>query len=88
MENKKTTELLDFIDDFDRNEANKDEPDWDKYQEAYSELLTRTPFNKILGEGEYDEYTLEEKIDENIGNIKLLKRHKHDEKNGDVLIRI
>jgi len=85
MENKKTSELLDLL--WTIEQSDKDE-DWDNYTEAYDELLKRTPYNKILGEGPANELTLEESIIGNIADIKLLKRHKHDVKNGDVLIRI
>ena len=59
------------------------------YNEALEELKNREPFYEILNE-EYDESlpALKEQIDELVGEIKKLKRHKHDEKSGDVLIRI
>jgi hypothetical protein len=87
MENKKTSELLDLLWELDN--APDEKQDWDKYAEAYNELLKRTPYNKILGESEYaSEPTLEESVAEHHGDIKQLKRHKHDPLNGDVLIRI
>lgn len=87
MENKKTSELLDLL--WEIENAPDDTSDWDKHAEAYDELLKRTPYNKILGTSPFqNEFTLEESVAENINDIKLLKRHKHDEKSGDVLIRI
>lgn len=87
MENKKTTELLDLLWQLENEPEEKQ--DWDKYSEAYEELLKRTPYNKILGESEYaNESTQQEQIEQLIGDVKLLKRHKHDDKTGDVLVRI
>lgn len=86
MENKKTSELLDLI--WELENAPEGKEDWDKHTEAYDELLKRTPYNKILGEDEYGDKTLEEEVRDNIKDIKLLKRHKHDDKTGDVCVRI
>jgi len=85
MENKKTTELLDLIPKLIDKNGNLLEG----YNEALEELKNREPFYEILNE-EYDESlpALKEQIDELVGEIKKLKRHKHDEKSGDVLIRI
>jgi hypothetical protein len=88
MENKTTTELLDIL----WNIEKKDEPsdaDWDKHSEARAELEKRPPFNELIGEREEsNEYSHEERLADIDEDIKLLKRHKHDEKSGDVLVRI
>ena len=85
MENKKTTELLDLLKTLIDKEGNLE----DGYQEALDELKSREPFWQIFNE-DYDESlpTLKGQVDELIEEIKKIKRHKHDEKTGDVLIRI
>lgn len=84
MENKKTTELLDLL----QKLVDKDGNLLDGYDEAYEELKSREPFSNIL-ESKYETgESLEEKIAYLEDEVKKLKRHKHDEKNGDVLIRI
>jgi len=91
MENKKTSELLDLIWELDNTPEDKQKDGhWEKYEEANAELRKREPFKRLLGESEYsNEYlTHEEQLAEFKDDIKLLKRHKHDEKNGDVLVRI
>ena len=85
MENKKTTELLDEL----ANLTDDDYEDNGKYQQIISVLKTREPFTALLNDM-YEEslpavWEAVEKLKE---DIKLLKRHKHDEKNGDVLVRI
>lgn len=82
LENKKTSELLDLLQTLVDEQGNLQEG----YEEVREELLSREPFyslNKPRG----DE-TISEELDEIDEDIKKLKRHKHDEKNGDVLIRI
>lgn len=87
MENKTTTELLDLAWKLENLPENKQ--DWDKYEEVIAELRKRYPFSEILGEkDDPNDYTLEEKVEELEDDVKLLKRHKHDEKTGDVLTRI
>ena len=85
MENKTTTELLDLLTSLVDKEGNLK----DGYQEAYEELKSRTPFYELLN-ADY-----EESISAIMGyiksletDIKLLKRHKHDEKSGDVMVRV
>ena len=89
MENKATSELLDFLWKIER----KDEPsdkEWGEYGEASAELRKREPFKRLLGESELPrEYlTHEEQLEEITDDIKSLRRHKHDDKSGDVMIRI
>ena len=84
MENKKTTELLDLL----KTLIDKDGNLLDGWNEAYEELKTREPFNTILTNEFSDGESLEEKVEELEAEIKKLKRHKHDDKTGDVLIRI
>lgn len=87
MENKKTTELLEMLSHLDENKG-----DWStggKYAQIIAELKTREPFTELLNE-DYDEslpsawVAIEDLREE----IKKLKRHKHDGKTGDVVIRI
>jgi len=84
MENKTTTELLNLL----QSLVDEDGKTKEGYEEAYAELRKREPFESIL-ESEYQTgESLEEKVAELEADVKELKRHKHDEKNGDVLIRI
>lgn len=85
MENKTTTELLNQL-------AELKEGDYEsggKYEQLIGELRDREPFIQILGEDWDDSLpSVWEAIKEIREEIKLLKRHKHDDKNGDVLVRI
>ena len=90
MENKTTTELLNLIQklEIEGNEAEGDY-DWDKYGEVCAELRKRYPFSEILGvKDDNNDFTLEERIEDLEDIMKLFKRHKHDEKSGDVMTRI
>lgn len=85
MENKKTTELLDLLQKLTDKNGNLGEG----YDEAFEELELRAPFYEILHEDfENSLPSLCKEIEELKAEVKKLKRHKHDEKNGDVLIRI
>lgn len=87
MENMKTTELLDLVWKLENLPDGK--VDWDRYGEATAELRKRYPFSEILGEkDDPNDYTLEETVEGLEEDVKLLKRHKHGDKSGDVLIRI
>ncbi len=91
MENKTTSELLDLAFKIEKaGEKTKDGNfDWDKFGEVCNELFTRYPFSEILGEKEgQNDFTLEERIENLEETIKKIKRHKHDEKNGDVMARL
>ena len=87
MENKTTSELLNLLDNLDEEKG-----DWKtggKYEQIMDELKTREPFSTILDE-DYDEslpsaFAAIKELEE---EIKQLKRHKHDPKSGDVMIRI
>jgi hypothetical protein len=86
LENKKTSELLDELHPltkYDRDYTKEEENMRDDIEE---ELSFRSPFFKITHP--IDDNSLEEDISDFREDIKKLKRHKHDEKNGDVLIRI
>ena len=85
MENKKTTELLDLLQNLDED---KDFVEDGKYEKIMEELKVRYPFFDIL-DASYEKSlpAVWEVIDELKVEIKKLKRHKHGE-NGDVLIRI
>jgi hypothetical protein len=85
MENKTTTELLEILNSL-------KEGDYDsggKYETAIAELRKREPFIQILDEA-WDEGipALWREVKELQEQIKLLKRHKHDEKSGDVMVRV
>ncbi len=91
MENKTTVELIELISKLEK-ESEKDKDgrfDWDKYEEVSAELVKRYPFSEILGvKDDPNDFTLEERINELEETVKLLKRHKHEEKSGDVVVRI
>jgi hypothetical protein len=86
MENKKTTELIDALNNLSEE---KDYSADGKYTKLIGELATREPFLQILGE-DWDTSlpAVWEAIKEIQDDLKSLKRHKHDEKSGDVMIRI
>ena len=85
MENKTTTELLDLLTKL----ANKKGDLQEGYSEVLEELETREPFWTLLSkDSESSVEILLEEIEELKEEIKLLKRHKHDEKTNDVLVRI
>ena len=88
MENKTTTELLELLRKL-PEEGDKIWGEGGKYEQIMGELRTRYPFNEIL-DPDWDTSlpSAWEKIEELEVEIKKLKRHKHDEKTGDVLIRI
>ena len=85
MENKKTTELLDLL----QKLEDEDYKEGGKYQLIIDELKTREPFTWLLD----DDYdcglpNLVEQVESLREEIKKLKRHKHDPKTNDVMIRI
>lgn len=87
MENKKTTELLDLL-----MKLDEDKGDWQtggKYEQIIAELKTREPFTELLN-ADFDRSvpSIWEAIDEIREDVKKLKRHKHDDKTGDVMARI
>lgn len=91
MENKTTTELIDLAHKLEKQGEKSEDGkfDWDKFGEVTAELCKRYPFSEILGTKEDDnDMTLEERIESLEDDIKLLKRHKHQERSGDVMIRI
>src|SRR3972149_6844998 len=63
--------------------------DKEKYEEVWEELRIREPFFTILNE-DYDEGlpAAREAIEELQEEVRTLKRHKHDIKSGDIMIRI
>lgn len=86
MENKKTTELLDTLHDltkYDREYTKEDDNLRDEIQE---ELSLRQPFFSLYYPD--DETKLKDVVEEFSEDIKKLKRHKHENGTGDVLIRI
>lgn len=88
MENKKTTEIIDALGKL-PDEGEKIWGEGGTYEKLMGELETRHPFSNILDPD--DDTSLPsawEAIKELQADIKALKRHKHDEKSGDVMIRI
>lgn len=86
LENKKTTELLDELHDLTKYDKDYTKEEENMRDEIEEELSFRQPFFKITHP--IDDNSLEEDITDFRDNLKKLNRHKHDEKNGDVLIRI
>jgi hypothetical protein len=87
MENKTTSELLDLL--WKLENASENKIDWDKYGEALAELEKRPPFSRIIGTlNDPRDLSHSEQLEELVEDVKLLKRHKHDEKSGDVMVRI
>ncbi|KKL61558.1 hypothetical protein LCGC14_2194100 [marine sediment metagenome] len=87
MENKTTTELLELL--HKKGTSSDKNYDEDIYQEALAELIKRSPFWEILDE-DWEEGlpTAWETIKELQEEVRLLKRHKHEQRSGDVMIRI
>ena len=89
MENKTTTELLDLLWKTEKKGEKNGTGNWDEYGEIYAELRKRTPFSDILGVKEdQNDMSIEEKVEKLEEELKLLKRHKHDNHTGDVMVRI
>lgn len=87
MENKTTTELLDLYKTLIDKDGNI--LDQEKFDEWWELIKLREPFYQILHEDDEDSLpALRMEIDELKDEVKQLKRHKHDDKSGDVLIRI
>lgn len=86
MENKKTTELIDLLNK-DFNDSAYD--DDGEHTLIINELKNRSPFQEMLNDV-YEESLprLASQLEQLQADVKLLKRHKHDDKNGDVLVRI
>lgn len=89
LENKTTTELLNELGGLDYKNNEKSFVSGGEYEQLIEELKSREPFIQILDEN-WDTAlpAVWEAIKEIREDIKLLKRHKHDEKSGDVLVRI
>ena len=87
MENKTTTELINLLNNL--SEEKGDFAIGGKYEKILGELRDREPFIQILGE-DWDTSlpAVWEAIEELQETIKELKRHKHQERSGDVMIRI
>ena len=90
MENKTTTELLDILWKIEKKGEKSGTGNWDEYEEAIAELRKRPPFDLIIGDRRDEGFdpSIEEKLEDTHGDVKLLKRHKHDDKTGDVMVRI
>jgi len=87
MENKTTTELIDLLNNL--SEEKGDFKREGKYEKILEELENREPFLQILGK-DWDTSipAIWEAIEEINKTLKELKRHSHNEKSGDVMIRI
>lgn len=86
MENKKTTELLDLLQKLD---SDKDFGEGGKYEKILEVFKWQQPFALLYNEDwENSLPNLVKQIECLQEEIKKLKRHKHDEKTNDVLIRI
>ena len=84
MENKKTTELLDLL-----AKNTGDNYDGEKNEELLGELRNREPFFTLLNpDWEESVPRLIATVKELEEEIKKLKRHKHDAKTDDVMVRI
>ena len=90
MENKATSEILDLLWKLEKKSEKSGEGLPDEYDEAIAELRKRPPYDRIIGDRQNEGYdpSMEELLKDATGDIKLLKRHKHDDKSNDVLIRI
>jgi len=90
MENKTTVELIELLRCGSKLvDKQGNILDQDKYEEVWGELRNREPFFTILNE-DYDDGlpAAREAIKELQEEVRKLKRHKHDIKSGDVMIRI
>jgi hypothetical protein len=87
MENKTTSELLEIL--FKKGTGAGDKYDQETQDAAFAELSKRSPFWEIFNE-DWEESlpAAHAAIRELREEIKLLKRHKHDPKSGDVMVRI
>ena len=91
MENKTTIELIELISklEAEANKSTNGETDWEKYTEAMDELKSREPFKGLWGESDDEnDPTFQERIEELEDKVKKLCRHSHQEKTGDVVVRI
>ena len=85
MENKTTIELINLLNTLKEGDYESN----GKYEKLIGELRNREPFIQILSEDwETALPAVWETIQELREEIKLLKRHKHDEKTGDVMVRV
>lgn len=92
MENKTTIELLELL----HKAPAEGEKDYDKfwgsegtYEQIMDEIKEREPFLQILGE-DWDTAlpAVWEAIEGILETLKELRRHKHEQKSGDVMVRI
>lgn len=87
MENKKTTELLDLLNKVSEDEnSNQQEVD-----DIFEVLAKRPPFDQLFGKnkwGDSSDPTHEERLEELEDDVKLLRRHRHDDNSGDIMVRI
>lgn len=92
MENKTTIQLIELLDKVPEEGDKRYDEFWSSdgiYERAMGELRTRYPFADFLDpDTEESIPSAWEAIKELQEEVKLLKRHKHEEKSGDVMIRI
>lgn len=87
MENKTTTELLEILRK--KGTGSGDNYDQETSEQAFAELRKRAPFWEIFDE-DWEEGipAILSRLKDIEDTLKELKRHKHDERTGDVMIRI
>lgn len=87
MENKTTTELLEVLRK--KGTGSGDNYDQSTYDAAFAELRKRSPFWELFDE-DWEEGipAILIRLSELEEEVKKLKRHKHDEKTGDVMVRV
>lgn len=81
FENKKTSELLDLLPTL----VDESGRLLEGHEECHEELMSREPFYSLQNPRNG---TLSDELDSFEEDIKKLKRHKHDERSGDVVVRI
>ncbi len=85
MENKTTTELINLLSKLVDGKGNLK----DGWDECWEKLINREPFYTLMNsDSMVSNESLMKQIEELQGDIKKLKRHKHDPHNGDVLARV
>ena len=87
MENKTTTELLDLLQKL--SEDKGDYAQGGRYEQIMEVLKDREPFFQLLNPNDEESLPAVWDVVRNLQEeVKKLKRHKHDQTSGDVLIRI
>ena len=87
MENKTTVELLKIL--HEKGTGSGEDYNQETYEQAFAELRKRSPFWELFDE-DWEEGipAILERLKDLEDEVKRLKRHKHDDTTGDVMIRI